>query len=277
MNTQYSNKTLFSRFAEVVLSLGIPAVGYLCAMKNINAQWLVWQIPVVLLAAWHVILINDCSFGKKIKLKVIFLAKENLTGTFLVPFFILPSLYLSPFFGIVIFLTIFNWDYYSLKGKRNWLAGLFHNFVGGALHFMIGIAAAAKSANLQFLLQYLPEICFFAFTMTAGAMHHDSFDIKEDKIANYVTGAVKFSANHWWRLALFPFLVGISMLPFCEREFFRSFTVSSVFYLFAYSLVSIKKNPPTITFFRTICRLSFILGATIYLYSHIYSYTFFMK
>jgi len=259
-----SDKTAISRFSEVILSLGIPAIGYLCVVKKVELESLIWQVPVILIAAWHVIRINDSSFGKNISLRQVFFDNDNLTGAVLVPFLIIPSIYLSPLFGSLIFLTMLNWDIYSLKGKRNWIAGLCHHFIAGAFHLMIGISLTAKFADMHIFLQYWPEIVFFAFTMTAGAMHHDSFDYAEDRAANYATGAVKFSPDRWWRLAVFPFIAGSAMLPFCEGCFRISFAFSSAIYFLAYSLVSFRKKPSSLLLFRKICRGAFIIGALIY-------------
>jgi len=259
-----SNKTAISRFSEVILSLGIPAIGYMCAAEKIDSGGLIWQIPVVLIAAWHVIMINDRSFGKDISATQVFFENRNQAGSILIPILILPVIYFSPLFGCVVFITMLNWDIYSLKGKRHWLTGLCHNFFGGALHLMIGISAAAKFADLQSLLHYWPEILFFAFTMTAGAMHHDSFDYVEDKAANYATGAVRFSPNLWWRLAVVPFITGCAMLPFCETRLSISFAISSIIYLLAYSFVALRRNPSSILLFRKVCRGAFMAGALIY-------------
>ncbi len=260
------HKPVLSRVAEVILSLGIPAIGYLGAVgQGVNLHSLSWQIPATLLAAWHVILINDNAFGKQTSVIQIFFAKKNIPGALLIPVALLPSLYLSPLFGIMIFLTILNWNIYSLKGKRFWLSGLMHNFAGGALHFLIGVAATAKFANLQTLLIYWPEMLFFAFTMTAGAMHHDSFDAEEDKSANYATGAVKFSPDRWWRLAALPFIAGIFILLFSNRLFALSFLLPSSLYLILYTVISFKQRPSSVTIFRSICRVAFLVGAFIYL------------
>ena len=262
-----SKKTVLSRITEVILSLGIPAVGYLSFNSaKIGSFSLLWQIPVTLLAAWHVILINDNAFSKRTLTSEVFMAEKNISGGLLIPLILLPSLYLTPLFGTLIFLTILNWDIYSLKGKRNWIAGVLHNFIGGALHFLIGLAAAAKFADIDRLFSHWPEVLFFAFTMTAGAMHHDSFDAEEDKESDYVTGAVKFSSDTWWRLAVIPFMAGMAMLPFAEKSFAISFLFPSLIYLLLYVFVACRKTPSTVTAFRPICRLIFISGALIYLY-----------
>ena len=259
-------KPILSRVTEVILSLGIPAIGYLCSVgADAEISSLIWQIPVILLAATHVILINDNSFGKQTSAKQLFFSKKYILGALLIPLTLLASFYFSPLFGIAIFLTILNWDIYSLKGKRFWLSGLFHNFAGGALHFMIGVAATAKFANLQTLIIYWPEMLFFAFTMSAGAMHHDSFDADEDRSANYATGAVKFSPDKWWRLAVVPFIAGTTMLIFCNWQFSISFMLPSFIYLISYSIISFRKNPSSVKIFRTICRFAFVVGAFIYL------------
>ena len=262
-----SKKTILSRITEVILSLGIPAVGYLSFNSpEIGSFSLLWQIPVTLMAAWHVILINDSSFSKQTSLSEVFMADKNISGALLIPLILIPSLYLTPLFGTLIFLTILNWDIYSLKGKRNWMSGLLHNFIGGALHFLIGLAAAAKFADIDKLFSHWAEVLFFAFTMTAGAMHHDSFDVEEDKEADYVTGAVKFSSDTWWRLAVVPFIAGMFMLLFAENTFAVSFLFPSAIYLLLYIFVACRKTPSTVTAFRPICRLIFIAGALIYLY-----------
>ena len=260
-----SKKPIMSRVTEIILSLGIPTIGYL----NINPaeldfSSLLWQVPVTLLAAWHVIIINDSSFGKGRSLSKVFMAEKNIAGALLILLILLPALYVSPLFGALIFLTMLNWDIYSLKGKRNWISGLFHNFTGGALHFMIGLSAAAKFVERETLIRYWPEILFFAFTMTAGAMHHDSFDADEDRAANYATGAVKFSSDLWWRLGAVPFSCGVLMLWFCKSDFTMSFMLPSIIYLTAYSVISFRSSPSSVTAFRTLCRCAFVAGAAVY-------------
>jgi hypothetical protein len=268
-----SKKSPASRFAEVFLSMGIPAIGYLRIFSKINWESLAWQVPVMLLAAWHVIIINDSSFGPNTCIRRSFLSKRNITGALLFPLFILPSLYVSPLFGIFVFLTMINWDIYSLKGKRHWLSGLFHNFIGGALHFSIGIACAENSEmgvisieSFKAIVSCWPEIMFFAFAMTAGAMHHDSFDVKEDSEYGYTTGAVKFSPDKWWRLAIVPFFMSVAFLVFAQNDFRTSFMISSIAYFAVYTFVSFRKKPTTYLPFRSICRTVFIISAGIYLY-----------
>jgi len=268
-----SKKSPVSRLAEVFLSMGIPAIGYLRVVKEVEWESLAWQIPVMLLAAWHVIIINDSSFGAKTDLKKSFLSKRNITGAVLFPFFIFPSLYVSPLFGILVFLTMVNWDIYSLKGKRHWLSGIFHNFLGGALHFSIGIACAENSEmgiisieSFEAIASCWPETLFFALTMTSGAMHHDSFDVEEDRQNGYITGAVKFSPDRWWRLAAIPFMAATALLFLTEHTFSGAFIVSSIAYFAVYTIISFKKKPTVFLPFRTICRLVFIIGAGIYLY-----------
>jgi hypothetical protein len=259
-----SNKTKISRFSEVILSLGIPGIGYLRVAPKVISGDLAWQIPVVLLAAWHVILVNDKSFGKKFSVKDIFFKENTLSSEWFLLFPVLVSLFILPEFGFLIFLTMFNWDIYSLAGKRNWLTGLFHNFIGGSLHFIIGLSIAAELSGAEDLLNYGGEILFFGFTMTAGGMHHDSFDAEEDRIAGYVTGAVKFSPDIWWRLAIIPFGAGITMLAFCEDYFRVIFMLVSILYLLFYSFMGLKKSPSTLPVFRKICRVIFIAGAVTY-------------
>lgn len=262
-----SEKTVFSRVAEVVLSLGIPAVGYLhCVSRTPEFHSLYWQIPVILLASYHVITVNDSSFGKETSIYRVFTDGQNLFAALILPVLLLPALYFSPLFGALIFLTMLNWDIYSLKGKRSWIAGLVHNFMGGALHFLIGVAAAANFADMAILLQYWPEMMFFALVMTAGAMHHDSFDVDEDRAADYVTGAVKFSPDIWWRLAAIPFVSGTLMLLFADKIFSSSFIISSSLYLCLYIAISLTSNPSRVILFRSLCRLIFVGGALIYLY-----------
>lgn len=271
-----SKKTPASRFAEVFLSMGIPAIGYIRTAEHIDWKSLCWQIPVILLAAWHIIIINDNSFGKNISIKTTFFSEKNITGGILFPFLILPSIYISPLFGLLIFITIINWDIYSLKGKRNWIAGLLHNFIGGALHFMIGISCAFNRdmgvfniEDIRSIFIFWPEILFFAFAMTSGAMHHDSFDTEEDRQYGYITGAVKFSSERWWRLAAVPFLAATGCLIFTEPIFRISFIVSSIAYFSTYTTLSLKKRPTSSREFRSICRLSFIGGALLYLYFNV--------
>ena len=253
------------RLAESVLSLGIPAVGYLAGGGDAHMKALVY-VPGVLLAAAHILSVNDAAFGRETSLSNLLADRKNIIFTLFLPLTLIPYSFINLPFTLLIFLTALNWDVYSVKGKRFWLAGLMHNAAGGALHFMLGLAAAADSAGLFGRTCSPPaEIAYFALLMTAGAMHHDAFDAEEDRAAGYITGAVRFGSDLWWRLAVIPFLVGTAALFGAEEMFRSSFILPSAAYFALYLIFSLSGKPAGRPVFRVFCRIIFVLGAVIYI------------
>ena len=269
MNDASASRKLISRCSEMLLSLGIPSVAYIASNGNMEIRELIPRITLILLGAWHVVTVNDDSFGCRPPSIRFLTTRKNIIPKLLVPAILTASTPFLPVTGVVILVTIISWDMYSLWGKRDWRGSLIFNCVGGGTHFLIGLACASQASFARFaeLTQsMIPEIIFFALAMTSGAMHHESFDSVEDAHAKYVTGAVKFSPNIWWRLAAIPLTIAILPLFFTQPLFKDCFLATTATYLAVYAVYSTKRRPAVKRGFRVLCRIVFVAGAAIFAY-----------
>jgi hypothetical protein len=261
-------KTPFSRISEVVLSLGIPAVAYVATTNSIESASLIPGIFFSLLGAWHVIVVNDDSFASRESLGSFFLAKKHFIPKLAAPALVAASFAHTPLLATVILGTIISWDIYSLYGKNDWRFSLVFNFIGGAAHFLIGVACASGSFAefVEFAVREAPETIFFAFAMVAGAMHHEAYDVEEDRVGGYATGAVKFSPDRWWRLASLPMMAAVISLFSADSLFRNCFLVATGAYFAFYSVFALSAVPSRKTGFRVLCRFAFILAAAVFAY-----------
>ncbi len=253
-------KSMASRLLEVLLSFGIPTIGFIGAADIKDWPMLAWVFPLSLLVAVHVITINDQSFGVAGK-RVALLPVTSPGLLWKLPglFVVVAMCVVRPLFGFLMLAVVINWDVYSLRGKRRCLAGMAHNFIGGGLHYLLGVACV--SGKVGELGLHLPEALFFAMAMTAGSMHHDAYDAREDASAGYKTGAVLFAPDRWWRWAVFPFLAAQIPLAHTTPSFRFCFTVSSFVYFLVFFLASCHRAPSRLLWFRSLCRLAFLGGA----------------
>jgi hypothetical protein len=250
---------LKSRVTEILFGTGIPMVGFICAVKSIDALFdLCWFYPLLLLTGWHVVTVNDICFDRE-KFKF---SMKYFPSLVAVPLILASALLLKPAFVIVMFLIVLNWNIYSLYGKFNWLTGMFHNFSGGVLHFLAGVTAAGCTD----IYQYAVPAMFFGFAMLSGSMHHDACHFLEDAVRKYRTGAVVLGESNWWRLGIYPMLAGIIFLLSCrDMPLMFCFCISSSIYLIMYSLISTWKFNNYMLYFRMHCRIAFALGAIAYI------------
>ncbi|HBC89735.1 MAG TPA: hypothetical protein DCZ94_22580 [Lentisphaeria bacterium] len=248
-----------SRIVELLFGTGIPLVGFACATKGIeNLADLYWFYAFLLLTGWHVLAVNDICFDRK---------SFRFSIKYFPPLVMAPAILLyfstqKPVFVLILFLIIINWNIYSVYGKYNWLTGMFHNFSGGVLHFLAGVAAAGCTD----MYQYSAQALFFGFAMLSGAMHHDACHSSEDMERDYRTGAVVFGKRIWWRLGIMPMIAGIVFL-LCTKDmpFMFCFCFSSSLYLIMYSAVNTWKLNNGMLYFRILCRLAFATGAVAYI------------
>ena len=260
-NSVGKRKPVVSRLLEVVLSFGIPAIGFVGVAAADDWQRLAWVLPLSLLVSVHVIVVNDQAFGV--------VGKGAWRLPLSSPRFLWKSpgvialiamCVANPLFGLLTAATVVNWDAYSLAGKRRCLSGMAHNFIGGGLHYFLGVACV--SGRVDDLQRHLPEALFFAMAMTAGAMHHDAYDVREDSAAGYKTGAVLFGPDRWWRWAVFFFLAAQIPLAHTPPNFRFCFTASSFVYFLGFAFASWRRDPSRLFWFRPLCRLAF-LGAAV--------------
>jgi len=250
---------LKSRITEIIFGTGIPMVGFICAVKNTGALFdLFWIYPLLLLTGWHIITVNDICFDRG----NFRFSMKYFPSLVLVPLLLAGIFFLKPAFVLVLFLTILNWNIYSLYGKYNWLTGLFHNFAGGILHFLVGVTAAGCTD----LFPYYAQALFFGFAMISGAVHHDACHFLEDSRRNYRTGAVVFGEAIWWRLGVIPMLAGTIFL-LCSKDmlFMFCFCLSSSSYFVLYSATATWKFNNYMLYFRILCRFAFAMGALAYI------------
>jgi len=244
-----------SRIIELLFGTGIPMVGFFCAVRNMEGLSLLYiAYPLLLITGWHVLAVNDICFDRK---------KFSFSLKYFLPIIVVPIILgifclQKPVFALVLFLIIVNWNIYSVYGKYHWLTGLFHNFSGGLLHFLAGIAAAGCSDMFQFA----PQALFFGFAMLSGAVHHDASHSAEDLDHNYRTGAVVFGEFNWWRLGILPMFVGmIFLLHTNDMPFMLSFCISTSIYFVLYLAMSTFKPAGYMLYFRLFCRIAFAIGA----------------
>ncbi len=246
-----------SRMTELLFATGIPLAGFMgSAASAADLQRLLWFLPVLLAAGWHVISVNDRFFRPERARS----GKLGESSTF-ISFFLVPpavgfTLMNAGMFAafVVMLLIILNWDIYSISGKRGWLSGLAHNFAGGGLHYLLGAAAASQS----FTQRTWAEAVFFALAMTCGAMHHDAADFPEDLVNGYETGAVKFGYERWWQLGIVPMALSLLFLYCAEREFAVCFGLACTAYFTAYiAFSSGALGGLQYALFRKACRIIF--------------------
>lgn len=269
-------KTRLSRISEVALSLGIPAVAYLADGAPLQQEYFFPNVCLILVGAVHVIVVNDHVFSTSASIAFgRFLDSRHRTLKWGFLLFVALSIPFLPVSGALVLLTMLLWDFYSIYGKRDWRLSLMCNFLGGSAHFLIGVACASSNSFAIFAdsaARLAPETLFFAFAMTSGAMHHESFDVIEDGEFGYKTGAVLLSADRWWRLAAVPMVFAVVPLAFSTISSFRNYFMVAVSgYLAAYALHSLSPKPSTKPRFRLICRTIFVLAAAIFAYHRIVS------
>lgn len=244
-----------SRLAEIFFATGIPTVGFFSVFVNDTQLYrLLWFYPVLILAGWHVVAVNDLFFDKSLSKRAGLGRLSVSLPLFFVPFVIAWSAFLSVPFCIYVALTVINWDIYSVRGKNHWASCMVHNFLAGGLHFMIGTAGADYSdmANVW------PMALFFAFAMSAGAMHHDAMHFVEDLQKGYRTGAVCFGMEKWWSLGIIPMSLSLPFLYFAPFTFSLCFSGAAILYFMAYTVTVASANGPAgAIWFRTACRAIF--------------------
>lgn len=252
------NRT-FAKIAEIFFASGIPIIALADSSQN-KANFfaaLPLLTSIIFIGGWHVKTFNDdCEDGKKLSLSALF------------PLIVIPLfLYLRPLTGMLLIFIFINWDIYSLKGKNNYIISLIANFLGGFLHFLLG----ASCSNGNFLDFSFYKALFFAFAMLCGSMHHDAYHAEEDKLRSYCTGAVKFGANYWWRLAIFPMIFTLFFLPHSEAIFTKPFLLFALIpYFVSYFIIfTAVKNPHKFLLFRIVCRIFFALAALIFIIQHL--------
>lgn len=269
-------KTPLSRVSEVALSLGIPAVAFITISDRFDLEHIFPSALLILAAAVHVMAVNDHMFAPTSSDAVIrFLDSEHRLLKWGFPAFLALAVPFLPVTAILVLFTIFLWDFYSIYGKRGWISSLICNFLGGGAHFLIGVAWASRNSFAMFAdsaAKLAPEALFFAFAMTAGAMHHESYDAAEDAESGYKTGAVRFSSDVWWRLAAIPMAVSVVPLAFSSVSSFRNCFRAAVSAYFAlYAVLSLSPLPSTKPVFRLLCRVVFIAAAAAFAYLRITS------
>ncbi|MFZ2657179.1 MAG: hypothetical protein WAX69_19750 [Victivallales bacterium] len=250
---------LKSRIVEIFFGTGIPMVGFVCAVKSAGGLIdICWFYPLLFLTGWHIITVNDICFDRS----SFRFSMKYIPSLVFVPLILAGVIFLKPAFIIILFLIILNWDIYSSYGKYNWLTGLFHNFTGGILHFLVGVAAAG---GMDLFAYYAPAL-FFGFAMLSGAIHHDAGHLSEDSCRKYKTGAVVFGDFSWWRLGVIPMLAGIIFLLITKDMLFMfCFCISSSLYFGLYSITATWKFNNYMLYFRVFCRLAFAIGALVYI------------
>lgn len=274
MNDTSKSRRLISRLSEVVLSLGIPAVAYIASNGNPDIREIIPRIILILFGAWHVIAVNDEAFASHIPPLKILVTKKHAFPKWTAPSLLLVLIPLFPVTATIILFTIISWDVYSLFGKCDYRGSLAFNFIGGASHYLIGLACASNTSFARFAeitCENTPEIVFFALAMTSGAMHHESFDATEDADAGYATGAVKFSPDLWWRLGAFPLALAIFPLLATSQPFKYCFLAATTAYFASYAIFSFYHHPSRKQRFRLICRTAFVMAAAIFAYCKIVS------
>jgi hypothetical protein len=251
------NKT-FAKIAEIIFSTGIPLVAFFSAEPQKNIKSFAFLIFAIFAAGWHIKTLND-----------IFEQKRPLTPNLARPGIIFPLLLLTipiifcPNMILPLLLIILNWNIYSIFGKNYFLFSMANNFLGGFLHYELGLSAASLSINK---IHYSPEALFFGFAMLCGSMHHDAYHAEEDRNYGFNTGAVKFGADKWWKLAVFPMLISIFFLAKSDKSFFFSFIYTGIIpYFIAYfAILSFCRAPSKKYFFRYFCRAIFAVSAILY-------------
>lgn len=257
-----TNRT-FAKIAEIFFASGIPIIALADSSQNKSDFFanIPLLLAIIVTGGWHVKTLNDnCEDGKKLSLSA------------LIPLIVIPLfLYLRPLTGMLLIFIFINWDIYSLKGKNNYIISLIANFFGGFLHFLLG----ASCSNVNFLDFSFYKALFFAFAMLCGSMHHDAYHSESDKSSSYFTGAVKYGADFWWKLAVFPMIFAIFFLPQSEPVFTKSFLLFALIpYFICYFIIFITvKKPHKLFFFRTICRICFAVAALIFILNHLQNST----
>ncbi|HOK04807.1 MAG TPA: hypothetical protein P5270_01560 [Victivallales bacterium] len=248
------NKTV-AKIAEIFFASGIPVLAVANFAKS--RQNFYSSLPllffIIFIGGWHVKTFNDnCEEGNVL-----------ISSGVVFPLFLLPFVFAYNFIsGFFLLITIINWDFYSIFGKKKFFLSMFHNFLGGFLHYYIGISALGVTAEL-----FKPEAFFFAFAMLGGSMHHDAYHCDEDLKKNIHTGAVKFGKDLWWSLAVFPMMFSIFFLPYCDKEFAFLFSLLALLPYFTGYLIIISSaiHPSKLVFFRLVCRMLFGFAALIYI------------
>jgi hypothetical protein len=199
--------------------------------------------------------------------------KKMKTGI-IIPLLLLPiPIYLKPELAIPALLITLNWDIYSILGKGVFPFSMINNFIGGALHFSLGLSAAEIDISRALSR---PETFFFAFAMLCGSMHHDSYDAEEDQIRGFRTGAVVFSSDFWWKLSVFPMIISIFFLLKTEKLFAVLFFAAAVipYFLGYFSVLFLSKTPSKILMFRFLCRGIFGSAALLYIFIKLNNFNF---
>ena len=249
------NRT-FAKIAEIFFASGIPVLAL--ADNSPNPGKFFSSLPVLLLiiliGGWHIKTFNDdCEDGKIFSIEAF------------IPLILLPLVFcFRPIAGLILLLIIANWDFYSKTGKDNYLISMAANFSGGFLHFTLG-SLCAEGAEMNNRLS--PKALFFAFAMLSGSMHHDAYHAPEDEKKHFCTGAVKFGADTWWKIAVFPMIYSFFFLFQSEKNFFEPFLFLGLlpYFIFYLIIFALSDNPPKFTLFRTVCRLTFALAAIIFI------------
>ncbi len=249
---------LKSRTVELLFGTGIPLVGFFSCCQPGNVQsGLLWMYPLLLVAGWHILVVNDIFFDRE---------NSRMKTWQMVPVIAVPPLLVvaglrQQMLVTMLFLIIINWNLYSYFGKRNWMSGLFHNFAGGFLHFLAGVAGAGGDIAAS-----LPMAFFFAFAMTAGAMHHDAAHAEEDSSMKYDTGAVSFGAIRWWRLGIIPMLAAAPLLFLQGGLFMKCFAAACILYAVLYAVMYSRiEKTENMLVFRILCRLVFAAAAMVFI------------
>jgi len=244
------NSRILSRPAELAFSQGLPMMGFFMSGGIIG--WELWLFLVLsACAAWHILLFNDRCFheatkkGKKIK-------REMIALFFLIPLIggVLAGFYYST---VCFLLAALNWDFYSCKGKHNYILVSVHNFIGGFLHFAGGYFIFNPVINIEVVSIGL----FFGLMMVGAGMHHDALDRQEDKQAGYKTGAVLFGERYWWTLGA-KFIIAAQILLFGGSFIFGiSMLFAFMVYIVFYWNVKGHYNHEKGMAFRALCRLAY--------------------
>lgn len=260
------NRLFAIRSSEILLATGIPLIAFFSSINQLSAiNRLLWLYPLLIIAGWHVIAVNDLLFDKSVSKKEKLFKFKIFIPVILVPLAVICLIPSIPSVSISLLLIMLNWDLYSAFGKNYWHTGLFHNFLGGFLHFCAGAYGGGNVQNPHLWAMGL----FLALAMSSGAMHHDAIDFQEDSQQLYITGAVRFGADRWWRLAPIPLLLAQVLFCFTPILFSLCFGISSMFYLCVYLIAAFGEKPSCRSWFRFVCRLIFACGSVIYIFFHL--------
>ncbi|HPN83757.1 MAG TPA: hypothetical protein PK821_00340 [Victivallales bacterium] len=258
-----NNRTV-AKIAEIFFASGIPIVAAARCGESYR-DFLIgmpFLLAVIFAGGWHIKTVNDEFESKGGNIKI-------SKGIIIPLAAILMLIFMKPSIALPIVLIIISWNFYSLFGKNYFILSMMCNFLGGFLHFVLGMMAAGSSFVHAI---NSPESSFFGFAMLCGSMHHDSYHAEADRSKGFETGAVRFGPELWWQLAISPMLISMFFLTNCEDLFMKIFLALGVFPYFIgyFGVLIFADHPSKKTFFRPFCRTSFGLAAVGYIFTKIF-------